>query len=351
MKPLIKILDVYEDNIYDRLFFPQKKGWLGGDAGCSIRLDKNKTLWLFGDTILGEYKNGRRNVLYPHINNSIAVTTAGHDEKLTTEFYWKEKNGVPVSFFTKAFKEKNIYFWPTNGLLIEKTLFIFCYVVKGNFDGNYLEFWETIDTELIIVKNPLDDPQGWVMDFIPLGLGNDKFGFHSALFYKKPDIHFIGYTTNQSYTKNAFLAIANSKMIIKNRSISSLKYYNMKTNKFDNQMNLIDNYNLFSPGNTESSLCYLKRKKIFMCTTYDPLSGELSIMTSKKIKGPWYGPQLVFKNPDHITMTYSFRIHPSLSLDENSIVMSFITSPDKDIRHDAVNQKYYRPRFLRMDIE
>ena len=88
-----------------------------------------------------------------------------------------------------------------------------------------------------------------------------------------------------------------------------------------------------------------------MCTTYDPLSGELSIMTSKKIKGPWYGPQVVFKNPDHITMTYSFRIHPSLSSDENSIVMSFITSPDKDIRHDAVNQKYYRPRFLRMDID
>ena len=125
----------------------------------------------------------------------------------------------------------------------------------------------------------------------------------------------------------------------------------MKTNKFDNQMSLIDNYNLFSPGNTESSLCYLKRKKIFMCTTYDPLSGELSIMTSKKIKGPWYGPQVVFKNPDHITMTYSFRIHPSLSSDENSIVMSFITSPDKDIRHDAVHQKYYRPRFLRIEIE
>ena len=28
LKPLIKILDVYEDNIYDRLFFPRKKdGW------------------------------------------------------------------------------------------------------------------------------------------------------------------------------------------------------------------------------------------------------------------------------------------------------------------------------------
>ena len=97
MKPLIKILDVYEDNIYDKLFLPQKKGWLGGDAGCSIRLNKNKTLWLFGDTILGEYKNGRRNVLYPHINNSIAITTPGPDADLTTKFYWKEKNGVPLS--------------------------------------------------------------------------------------------------------------------------------------------------------------------------------------------------------------------------------------------------------------
>ena len=115
MKPLIKILNVCEDNYYDRIFFFFFKGWLGGDVGCSIRLDKNKILWLFGDTILGEYKNNRRNVLHPHINNSIAITTSGHDGKLETKFYWEERNGEPASFFTKAFKDKDIYFWPTNG--------------------------------------------------------------------------------------------------------------------------------------------------------------------------------------------------------------------------------------------
>ena len=77
-------------------------------------------------------------------------------------------------------------------------------------------------------------------------------------------------------------------------------------------------------------------------------AGKLKVeITGGSEKTLW----VVFKNPDHITMTYSFRIHPSLTFDENSIVMSFITSPDKDIRHDAVHQKYYRPRFLRIEIE
>jgi hypothetical protein len=33
-------------------YFPDKDGWYGGDGAYSIALDKQRTLWLFGDTFV-----------------------------------------------------------------------------------------------------------------------------------------------------------------------------------------------------------------------------------------------------------------------------------------------------------
>ena len=349
MRLPFKILNISKDKQYDELFLPKVNGWLGGDAGCSIRLSQNRILWLFGDTIIGKLEEGNRKVLFPHINNSIAITTLGSD--IETKFYWNSKNGFPSSFFPRTPLGEDIYYWPTNGLLVKENLLIFCYVVRGNFKGDYLDFWNTIDTGLIVIKNFHDDPKSWKMDYKDLGLGNDDFGIHSALHYSEPKIYFLGYTKDKALSKNAFLAKIDEEVIIRSRSINSLKYYNKKTSKFENQISSAQHFRLFSPGNTESSICYLKSRDLFICTTYDPLSCKLFILTSNKITGPWSGPFVVYENPDHVTMTYSFRIHHALMSDENTIIFSYITSPNADIRNEAVDLKFYRPRFLRMDID
>ena len=39
--------------------FPDKNGWYGGDGAYSIKLDQERTLWLFGDTFV-DRKEGRK---------------------------------------------------------------------------------------------------------------------------------------------------------------------------------------------------------------------------------------------------------------------------------------------------
>ena len=74
MKLPFEIKIIKYDDIYDNLFVPQDTGWQGGDAAHSIKLNDNRVLWLFGDTFIGKNDYGKRKVLFPHINNSLAIT-------------------------------------------------------------------------------------------------------------------------------------------------------------------------------------------------------------------------------------------------------------------------------------
>src|SRR3954468_15515563 len=63
--------DVQIDERYDHLFVPQKHGFLGADGAASVPLDHSKVLWIFGDTVIGSIRGGKREG--PMIHNSIAL--------------------------------------------------------------------------------------------------------------------------------------------------------------------------------------------------------------------------------------------------------------------------------------
>ena len=350
MKLPFKIIDIQTEPFYDELFSPQNFGWQGGDAACSISLGNDRVLWLFGDTIIGNNDGGKRNVLYPHINNSLAITTKLPSQKIDLDFYWNLDQDKPRSFFPSLNHSPNIYYWPTNGLFVDNKLIIFCFSIQGNFKGEYLDFWSTVGTNMIVVNNPHDNPLEWKTNNIELGIGNDNYGIHSGLYYDYPNIFFIGYKNDKDNTRFSFLAKAVLNDLIESGSSEELRYFS--NNKNDNYWSKKNDYlaRLFIPGSTESTIYYMGKRKLFLCTTYNPLVNEQYILTAKKITGPWNGPFKVFENPDHVTMTYAFRIHPALMSDEDSIIFSYISSPEGDIRNDYIDQKYYRPRFIRMNI-
>ena len=350
MKLPFEIKIIKYDDIYDNLFVPQDTGWQGGDAAHSIKLNDNRVLWLFGDTFIGKNDYGQRKVLFPHINNSLAITKKINESNIDLKFYWKNKNGSPSSFFPSLNKTPDIYYWPTNGLLIKGNLIILCFSIQGNFDGKYLDFWSTVGTNMIIVSNPKDDPNDWETEYVELGIGNNQFGIHSGLYFDDPYIYFLGYKKDAPNGNHAILARAIFSKLIQNKSSDSIEYFCENGGELIWTQSNKNIKKLFIPGNTESSIIYLNKRKIFLCTTYDPLESKLYLLVAKKITGPWHGPFEIFQNPDHISMTYAFRIHSALMDDEDSLVCSYITSPNGDMRKEYIDPKYYRPRFIRMGI-
>ena len=40
--------------------FQTTNGWIGSDGDYSIQLNSSTTLWLFGDTVIGQVRDGKR---------------------------------------------------------------------------------------------------------------------------------------------------------------------------------------------------------------------------------------------------------------------------------------------------
>ena len=99
MKLPFEIKSIKYDDVYDNLFIPQNKGWQGGDVAHSIELNDKRILWLFGDTFIGNNDYGQRKVLFPHINNSLAITRKITGSNIDLKFYWKNKDGHQVLSF------------------------------------------------------------------------------------------------------------------------------------------------------------------------------------------------------------------------------------------------------------
>ena len=331
------------DSTYDTLFTAQQKGWLGADAAHSIVLSEERVLWLFGDTYIGEVRDGHR---YPegyHINNCIAIEDRSKGVPGEIKYYWGEKNGYPTAFFPPQADMPGHFFWPTSGLVVKGRLLLFSFAMQANDTT-----WWLAGTVVAAINNYKDDPALWQAEYYDLELGNNQFGIHSALFLEGEYIYFMGFS-EFSEGQSAILGRAEQKGFCENPSGNLIEYWSKGW--FKNQWCSIPNklVPLFSPGVTETDIQYISDWKLFVATTYDPMKPEICLTTANSLTGPWTEPVHIFTNPDHVTMTYAARPHPQISRESGEIIISYITSPTSlDITKESMDT--YRPRFLKIKL-
>src|SRR5271155_4280346 len=81
-------------------FIYHEKGWTGADGSYSVALSDTVTLWLYGDTWIGDIVNNTHTNA-TIINNSIAIQQRKNPKTAAIHFYWQTTHdGKPVSFLT-----------------------------------------------------------------------------------------------------------------------------------------------------------------------------------------------------------------------------------------------------------
>lgn len=100
--------------------FPYQQGWLGGDSAYSVPLDATRTLWLFGDTFVGEpdAPDRRGSTL---IHNSIGLSTCDDEGRFAIVYIWGDDSG-PGSFRPNDIEGH--YFWLFDGFVFEGGLYL-----------------------------------------------------------------------------------------------------------------------------------------------------------------------------------------------------------------------------------
>lgn len=137
--------------------FAGGKGWIGGDGVYSVILDSRRVLWFFGDTILGEVKDGRR-INAVMVNNTIGIQNGLRVDAAIRFAAGQNKEGKAAALLVPA--EGTGWFWPQAGVCVEGRLFVFLAQVKKTKQGGAFGF-RHIGQWLAVVDNPQDDPKEW----------------------------------------------------------------------------------------------------------------------------------------------------------------------------------------------
>ncbi|HPD57173.1 MAG TPA: DUF4185 domain-containing protein [Smithellaceae bacterium] len=145
--------------------FPDKDCWYGADAAYSIKLDNERTLWLFGDTFAAP-EEGRRDRIGMDVilGATLAISTCAEEGKFNIKYFIKNKNGKFVSFFGE-----NEWLWPQDPFLIDNALYIPLLVIEA-LPKKYAPFnFRVTGHKIALIKDFTDaDPRNWHVDYLDI---------------------------------------------------------------------------------------------------------------------------------------------------------------------------------------
>jgi len=320
------------------LFQPQASGWLGADVSTSIQLNSTTYLWLWGDTLYGNFTNGKRDIIgMPR--NSLALITVNNGTPVGGfEFYIRVNKSnygdIHLGFFSPT--NQTEWFWVTTGVMYKGTLYLFAMVVYGAGQWGF----HIPGTICLTVDNPLDDPYSWTYNQTKIPQSTYFLQFTSGITVMNDTIYLMG-EYNSSYQ---FL----SK--IDGASLQNQQWENLLFWSADNTWK--SDYTTLQPvikaPISEGTIVYQPDFE-FWYTFYIPFyTTDLYITTAPEITGPWSPFQLIYKIPLILpdTFYYAIKSHPELA-GKNEIIATYCSNGNLS---DLVDPKIYVPNPIRISI-
>ncbi|MDB6113017.1 MAG: hypothetical protein JWR69_4767 [Pedosphaera sp.] len=330
--------------------FRQESGWTGADGSFSIPLSPDTTLWLFGDTWVGEIKDGKRTNT-TLINNSVALQ---HGSERPQFFYGTKLTGKPAAFITP--KDRRGYFWPFHGVRTKDGLYLFLQQVENvpGKAGGAFNFRMT-GTWLGHVLNPDDPPPDWKITqqklpfakFTPQGdllLGGSVMRDGDYLYIYGVDSRAI------AGKKQSSLVVAR----VREQHLGDLKQWRFFANgKWASDSGKLSP--LCPDFPTEFSISYLPAAKKYAAVYMGgPISGKIRLRLASSPTGPWEEPRLIYECPEQAwpekVFCYSAKAHPELATSPDELIITYAANSWElaNVLNDA---RLYWPRFVRLKFD
>jgi hypothetical protein len=332
---------------YEALF-QRTEGWTGGDGVFSVRLDSDSILWLFGDTFIGDVKNGQH-VNAVLVNNTIAIQTGRKPSPDDIKFFYGKSAPDKPEALVKP-QDGIGWYWPYHGVRTEEGLFLFLIQVNRAEGPSGFDF-KLVATWLVKVPNPDDPPDRWrfIQEKIPWSHENRLFG--SSILVKGEECFIYG--TVEETTKG----LPGKKMILAKAPLIQIndfgrwRFYSRGEwlKEADGAEFIAENVaNEFSvsfqPGINRYLLVYTK----------DSLSEDIVFRLAPKPHGPWSEPVLVYRCPeakwDSKVFCYAAKGHPELSQSPEELLFTYTTN-STDFSLIETDTRFYRPRFLKIRFQ
>jgi hypothetical protein len=328
--------------------FADKEGWIGGDAAYTAVLTRHRVLWLFGDSLLGTVKDGKRTGAVM-VNNTVGVQS-GHDTNAAIRFVaGKARDGKPAAIFTPA--DGKGWLWPQAAIGVGDRLFVFLPQIDKSTDPGVFGF-RHIGQWLAVIDNAEDEPLRWRVKQHPLPFA--RFGprqvrsWGSAVLSDGEWLYVYGYQEQGKQMGSRKLLVAR---------VPAAKLADFAAWRFrapDGWSEKSEDAAPLTAGlATEFSVSRLPNRKGYLLVyTENGLGDRIVGRFAKTAAGPWSDPVLLYRCPemarDKGVFCYAAKAHP-WAANGDELLLSYCVNTWEFARLFR-DDKVYRPQFVRVKL-
>lgn len=318
--------------------------WLGSDDAYSVPLSPDRTLWLFGDTFIGDgHDPDRRHARF--VRNSVGVMTGTDPSTATIEFTWGPTAGAP--FFEVP---EPAWLWPLDGARVGERLLVFHMLVRPAHPGGTggiedwrahgpLGFFEVFGWTATLIENPDDAPEQWRWSIVAPIL-DAEIVLGAAVVIEGAHVVLYGWDRD----KRVFAARLGVEDAAAAR-FEGLAWWCGDGWRIDGTP-----VPVIEDGSTEFTVHRIDADTLALTAVVGLSDAALAIRTAAEPQGPWSEPERVFEPEEAMragVFAYAGKAHPQLAGADLVATYASISDADMTLGDDAL----YRPRFIRLTRE
>ena len=328
--------------------FHSNPGWLGADAALTIPLDKERTLWLFGDTIIATSTSHIRSESRM-VRNTIALQEGNDPGSASIMYYWgREADGSPASYFPDREKE---WYWPGHGIRMkEGPLVIFLYRIMKTSDDIF--GFACTGYARAVINNPDDPPEDWHLVIVDASAGN--FDAVPATAVLRDGDYVVALAIKQE-GEHAGTFVRWRAEDLAGEEPGEAQWWAGEERGWIPETELGPEGPDFvlEDAGAECSLHYDKKKRSFIhIASYGFGASTIGMRTAPSYLGPWTQPLFIYRPPESNTprpLVYAAKAHPELrGPSENDLLITYATNSFVfgDLFTPEGQKFLYWPRFV-----
>jgi hypothetical protein len=327
--------------------FPYAQQWLGGDAAYSIPLDAQHSIWLFGDTFVGDRtKSTRRDSQL--VANSIAISTC-RDGAFHIDYYLgTKKSGTPRPFFDSATRAYR--YWPMDGFVYDGILYVALSQVATRPQGGGPFDFEMRGVKLARIVNPGDDPRYWSIAYVELASDEVVFPGVAAVL-SPPWVYLFAVLANGAHPNHPLIL---TRLALDQLDRPAWAIEHLATDgTWKRGLNWRDARVVIDYGHTEMSIRYHRDIRKWIVVQQKPGVGAgAGIRTADHLEGPWSRFQNWFSMPETPptadgTFCYAAKEHVEFSQDSGDFLITYVCN-SRDFAKLVTDPSLYRPQVIRV---
>ena len=329
--------------------FAGKKGWIGGDGAYTAVLKGQRVLWLFGDTLLGTVRDGKRTGA-AMVNNTVGVQTGQGKEDAIRFFAGKVKGDKPTAIFVPT--DGKGWFWPQAAVRVRDRLFVFLpQIDKGKEPGVF--GFRQVGQWLAVIDNPDEEPLQWRMKLHQEPFA--RFGptrvrsWGSAVLADGDYLYVYGY---QEQGK----ALDRRKLLVGRVLADKLAdFAAWRFHTSEGWSEKPEDATALAAGlATEFSVSRMPDGKGYVLVyTENGLGDRIVGRFAKTAAGPWSAPVLLYRCPemakDKGVFCYAAKAHPWAAKDDELLISYCVNT--WEFARLFREEKLYRPQFVRVKLK